>query len=198
MRQAPFNLGLVVVMLMLGRWPGQAQLYRPLIPPLSGNSNALTVIWEPSPSEQVAGYALYWGVNGSPCTNRIMLRNVTNTTLAGFKPGDTYQLAVAAYDAAGEESPWSNRIEYRRPPKASSTAVVPKLELDPIHSSGTNSLLRLGFLGQPGVTYLLQSSEDLRHWVTISTTNCPGEQQVEFKLPFTANVPQRFFRLVQP
>src|SRR5262245_46119612 len=107
MSVAPFNLGWVLVMLMLGESLGQAQIRRSTGPTLPGQANGLTLVWSPSPSPGVVGYALYWGLSEATCTNRIVVRNETKVTLVGFKRKVTYHIAVAAYDATGEESPWS-------------------------------------------------------------------------------------------
>lgn len=197
MSVAPHNLGCLLVMLMLVQEPGQAQIHRVLGANLPGQANALTVVWNPSPSPSVAGYAVYWGLSSDSCTNRIAVRSVTNVTLVGFRRNATYHLAVAAYDAAGEESPWSNRIQYSRTPQAIPSMAVTKLSPpQPIVPSGTNPVLRLTFMGQAGGNYRLQATEDFQHWDVLCTTNCEQQQLIVYDLPYSATIPQRFFRLL--
>jgi len=200
MSVAPFNLGWALVMLMLGGELGHAQI-RPMTGArLPGQANTLTIVWSPSPSPEVSGYALYWGLSEDSCTNRIALRNVTNVTLVGFKRKLTYHLAVAACDATGDESPWSNRIQYSRTlqmlPIPSNTATN-LLQLKQVNVTATNSVIRLSFTGQAGSDYRLQSTEDFQRWDDVCATNCVEPQLVVYDLPYSPTTPHRFFRLLQ-
>ena len=187
-------------MLMLGQVLGQAQIYR-VTGTIVSQTNALNLVWNPSPSPGVVGYAVYWGLSDDSCTNRIALRNVTSVTLAGFRRRGTYSLAVAAYDASGEESPWSNSIQYSRPPFV--MPVLPPntatnlLQLQHMNLTGTNSVLRLSFTGQADVDYQLQATEDFQRWEVLCATNCVEQQLVVYDLPYSATTAGRFFRLVQ-
>ena len=201
MSVTPLNLGWVLVMLLLGQELGQAQIRRVTGANIPGQANALTLVWNPSPSPSVVGYAIYWGLSEDSCTNRIAVRNVTSATLAGFKRRVTYHLAVAAYDAIGEESPWSNRIQYSRKalvmPVSPSMAVTNLLQVQPMNLTGTNPVMRLSFTGQADVDYQLEATEDFKHWEVLFATNCVQQQFVVYELPFSATTPRRFFRLLQ-
>ena len=197
----PLNLGWLVVMLMLGQELGRAQIRRITGATGVGQANTLTVLWNPSPSPGVVGYALYWGLSEDSCTNRIVLRNVTDVTLVGFKRRVTYYLAVAAYDATGEESPWSNRIQYSRAPVVMPvippTTVTNLLQLQRMNLVGATPVMRLSFTGQAGGNYRLQATEDFQHWDVLCVTNCVQQQLVVYDLPYSATTPHRFFRLLQ-
>jgi hypothetical protein len=194
------NLGWVLVILMLGSELSQAQIRRVAGSRASRQANTLTVVWSPSPSPEVIGYALYWGLSPDNCTNRIALRNVTNVTLIGFQRRHTYHFAVAGYDAGGEESPWSNRIQYSRasqspptPPKTSTNL----LQLQQVNPTATNTVLRLSFTGQAGSNYRLQMTKDFQNWDDIGTTNSIKQQLIVYDLPYTPTSPHRFFRVLQ-
>ena len=185
---------------MLGEALGQAQIRRMTVARVPGQANTLTIVWEPSPSPEVIGYAVYWGLSEDGCTNRIALSNETAVTLVGFRRRLTYHIAVAAYDATGEESPWSNRIQYSRtslfmpsPPKT----VTNLLQLRYVSLSDTNAVIRLSFTGQEGGYYRLQTTQDFQRWDDVSATNCEQPQLIVYDMPYSASTPHRFFRLLQ-
>ena len=201
MSVGPLNLGWLVVVLLLGQELGRAQIRRLTGASAPRQPNTLTIVWSPSPSPGVIGYAVYWGLSDDSCTNRIALRNVTDVTLAGFRRGITYYLAVAAYDATGDESPWSNRIQYSRTPQ--SMPAIPQktgtnlLQLQPVNVIGANPVMRLSFMGQAGGNYQLQTTEDFQRWDVLCTTNTEQQQLVVYDLPYSPTTPHRFFRLLQ-
>lgn len=194
------NLGWMLA-LLLSQQLGQAQIRRMNGATGVGQANTLTVVWNPSPSPGVTGYALYWGLSDDACTNRIVVRNVTSVTLVGFKRSATYYLAVAAYDATGEESPWSNRIQYSRAPVVMpvipSTTVTNLLQVQRMNLIGATPVMRLSFTGQAGGSYRLQATEDFQHWDVLCLTNCVQQQLVVYDLPYSATTPHCFFRLLQ-
>jgi hypothetical protein len=197
----PLNLGWLLVMLLLGQELVQAQLRRLNRPTLPGQANALTLIWSPSPSPEVVGYSLYWGLSEDSCTNRIVVLNETNATLVGFRRRVTYHLAVAAYDVTGEESPWSNSIQYSRPslvmPVIPPGTATNLLQLQQVSLTSTNRLIRLSFTAQTDVSYQLQATEDFQRWDDLCTTNCEQPQLVVYDLPYSVTTSHRFFRLLQ-
>jgi hypothetical protein len=200
MSVARFNLGWLFVVLMLGGELGHAQIRRVTGPRASRQANSLTIVWSPSPSPEVIGYALYWGLSPDSCTNRIALRNVTNATLVGFQRRPTYHFAVAGYDASGEESPWSNRIQYSRTPQlmpGPAKTSTNLLQLQPVNLTATNAVLRLSFTGQAGGNYRLQTTEDFQTWADIGVTNCVKQQLVVYDLPYARASPRCFFRVLQ-
>ena len=74
---------------------------------------------------------------------------------------------------------------------------TPQLEFKLTDFAITNQVLRFSFMGQADITYELQATGDFALWESLLTTNCPRQQQIEFKIPYSAVVPKRFFRLVQ-
>ena len=191
------------MILMLGGELGHAQLRHMTGARVPGQANTLTIVWSPSPSPEVIGYALYWGLSADSCTNRIALRSVTNVTLVGFRRRLTYHFAVAGYDAGGEESPWSNRIQYSRTPRLMPVPPSPPktstnlLQLQHVNVTGTNAVLRLSFTGQAGGNYRLQTTEDFQSWVDLYATNCVKQQLIVYDLPYSPTLPRRFFRVLQ-
>ena len=99
------------------------------VPTITTNSPGMVRLgWKPSPSENVAGYFLCWGVASGQCTNRLDAGNVTTVNVTGLQPGVTYYFTVVAYSAFGDEAPPSNEVSYCPP------VVPPNLppSMDPI------------------------------------------------------------------
>lgn len=108
-------------------------------------SGIVNLAWCPSPSTNVVGYTVYWGIGNpvppwmpaiydtnNPCSPPIypgtnflrsysMNTNVggfTNVTLQGLTNGVTYYMSVTARDSVGLESDFSNEIRHtQEPPK---------------------------------------------------------------------------------
>src|SRR6266481_7779941 len=83
--------------------------------PLSAFAASVTLVWNPSPGTNVAGYNVYYGVASRTYTNKVNVGNVTNATISGLIVGTTYYFAVTAYDTYGLESDYSTEISYTVP-----------------------------------------------------------------------------------
>lgn len=73
-----------------------------------GNAASVLLQWDPSPSPEVAGYRIYYGVASGAYTNAVSVEEVTTATISGLVTGTTYYFAATAFDAAGSESEFSN------------------------------------------------------------------------------------------
>jgi Fibronectin type III domain/Immunoglobulin I-set domain len=76
---------------------------------------SLTVGWNPSPSADVAGYILYYGLASRKYSASLNAGIKTTMTITGLTPGKTYYLAVASYNTAGGESAYSNEATNTMP-----------------------------------------------------------------------------------
>ena len=63
-----------------------------------------------SPLTTLAGYAIYYWTGDSEVAEIVDAGNQTTYTLTGLTAGETYTIAVTAYDTAGHESGYSNTI----------------------------------------------------------------------------------------
>jgi Fibronectin type III domain len=161
------------------------------ITPINGSSSGLSVnlAWTPSPSTNVTGYFLNWGLASGQCTNQLDVGNVTNTTVAGLTTGVTYYFNVVAYDAAGDQAPPSNELAYPPPP--------PTISLQ-LQRNGTNApLMSVRFLGTAGNNYTIQATTDFKQWVTIGTTNCSVDGLIAYMTADPAIYPSRFYRVLR-
>ena len=71
----------------------------------------VTLAWDDSPSAEVAGYLLYYGIQSRTYTASIDVGMATTYTITGLPSGQTYYFAVTAYDSTGDaESDFSDEI----------------------------------------------------------------------------------------
>ena len=72
---------------------------------------AVTLAWDPnSPSENIAGYKLYYGTESRSYSGMIDITNGTLKKVSKLAKGYHYYFAVTAYDEAGQESDFSEEL----------------------------------------------------------------------------------------
>jgi hypothetical protein len=147
---------------------------------------AVSLGWTPSPSANVTGYLLNWGLASGQCTNHLDVGNVTNSTVGGLTTNIAYYFNVVAYDAAGDQAPPSNELTF--------TPVALTLSLQ-LQGSGTNRTVGVNFQGMAGATYVIQATQDFRQWTTLGTTNCLAGGPVSYAVADPTFYPLRFYRV---
>src|SRR5688572_18234488 len=75
----------------------------------------ISIVWEPSPSSDVVGYAVYYGHKSGEYSTRI---DTANQTIFSLQPiaGSNYFFVVTAYTSAGLESLPSSEVAYEPNP----------------------------------------------------------------------------------
>jgi Fibronectin type III domain len=91
--------GLVLLFCCLGQIQARAQ-------------NDVTLAWNRSLGQDVAGYRLYYGTSNSGRMQTIDVGNATTTSMSNLTAGTTYYFVVTAYDTANHESSPSNEVTY--------------------------------------------------------------------------------------
>ncbi len=76
---------------------------------------SVTLAWDPSPSQDVAGYKIYYGPFSGIYTNTIGVGKALTGTVSGLLVGVRNYFAITAYDTNGIESDFSNEIGYLNP-----------------------------------------------------------------------------------
>jgi Fibronectin type III domain len=76
---------------------------------------AALLTWSPSPSDDVAGYQVYYGTASGVYTTVIDVGPTTSASVGGLRKGRTYWFAVTAYDTSDNESEYSNEVQYTVP-----------------------------------------------------------------------------------
>lgn len=114
-------------------------------------AKTVTLAWDPSPDSQVTGYKLYYasgsssdpfvgtGANLGP--SPIDVGSVTTANLSGLADAQTHYFKVTAYDAAGNESNYSNQVASL--PVLSPTNHAPVLSPPGNRTIAENSLLNI-------------------------------------------------------
>jgi len=77
---------------------------------LVAQSASVTLAWDPNTEPDVAGYRLYYGINGFGTV--VNCGNVTNQSVLDLQPGRMYSFYVTCYNTSGLESEPSNVVEY--------------------------------------------------------------------------------------
>lgn len=106
----------------------------------------IMLAWNPSPSTNIVGYNIYYGIHSGVYTNVLPCGNVTNAVVTNLWAGRTYYFAATTLNDIGLESEYSQEISYTVP-----GGVVPP----------TNYT----------VSVSIQQSQDLTNWLT--ATNLP-------------------------
>ncbi len=73
-------------------------------------SSQITLAWDPAGSPDAVGYKVYYGASSKAYNSSIDVGNVTSYTVTGLSVGQAYYFAATAYDAQGQESPYSNEV----------------------------------------------------------------------------------------
>jgi hypothetical protein len=70
----------------------------------------IRLAWDPNTESDLAGYRVYFGTSSRNYGPPINVQNVTVYALTGLTKGQTYYVAVTAYDSSGNESGLSNEV----------------------------------------------------------------------------------------
>jgi hypothetical protein len=70
----------------------------------------LKLAWDPNTESDVSGYKIYYGTTSGSYENSVDVGNSTEYVLSGLSKGQTYFIAVTAYDGTSNESSFSNEV----------------------------------------------------------------------------------------
>ena len=68
------------------------------------------IAWDPNTEPDLAGYEVFYGTTSQNYGTPINVGNVTSHTITGLTIGQTYFLAVRAYDSSNNQSGFSNEV----------------------------------------------------------------------------------------
>src|SRR5258707_120857 len=102
-----------------GAWPkrlGAALVILWSMPMLAAPpTGSVTLMWIPSPSPDIAGYNVLYGVASGIYTSKVSVGNTNSVTLSNLVAGTTYYFVVTCHNTAGDESAPSNEAVYTVP-----------------------------------------------------------------------------------
>lgn len=144
-----------------------------------------TLTWSPSQDPSVTGYVLYFGVAGSSVTNRQVLGMTNTVTLFNLFASSNYFFYVAAYNAAGVESPPSNVLSYTPPALSAMKLTLP--------AAGT---FQVRFRAAPGTPCLIQYTASLNptQWLKLAYLTADANGNVAFTDQPPPNTPSRYYK----
>jgi subtilisin-like proprotein convertase family protein len=90
-------------------------------------AKSITLAWDPSPDSTVSGYNIYYGAASAQYTNHVFVSgaSTTTTTIGNLEDGVTYYFAATSRGSTGEESTFSNEVNYQPAPVV--TPVAPSI-----------------------------------------------------------------------
>src|SRR3972149_2601731 len=107
-----------------GLWPQIAMMaiwVLGLIVPVS--AEALILAWDPNTEADLAGYKVHIGTSPGAYSQSIDVGHVTTFTVPGLLAGETYYLALTAYDIFANESGFSSQVRTTIPKPPEPTTV---------------------------------------------------------------------------
>jgi hypothetical protein len=145
-------------------------------------------VWGASPSDGIAGYAVYYGISGSSVTNRFDAGQNLSATITGLTPATTYFFYVVVYDSWGDESPPSNILFFTTSPISS------------VQLSQSNGVVNIQFLGPPGTNCMVEYTPTLSppSWNLLTSAVADSNGLVSVYDTIDPTQPARFYRGVLP
>ena len=114
------------------------------IPASLASVSSITLAWDPSNAPSVAGYNLYYGSACRSYTNQVPAGAATAASATDLCAGKTYYFAVTAYDASGQESPYSAEVSYAVPEPSPSPTIDPIADIAISENAGFQTIALSG------------------------------------------------------
>lgn len=162
----------------------------------------VNLVWNPNPESNIAGYKVHFGTSSGNYSQIIDVQNQTTAPLPQLIMGNTYYLAVTAYNSAGQESPRSTELVLSATPPApaESTSLTlsgpgnGKLAWKHPKSSSTAAA------GGPAEGFAVYGSEDLVTWTLVQNVDATqatrsDSQYFYFEWPFAATKQKMFYKV---
>jgi len=178
------NVGLALLLAFL------ATAHAATVPPVATVPGHYGVIlnWNPNLDTSVTGYRVYYGTASGNYSSSVNVGNVTNNAVAGLASGITHFFAITAYNAVGDESPFSSEVTVRQ--------ADPTVQLR-FTGAGQAVLTVRGLVGH---AYEVQATQDFKSWTVLGSVTVGSLGVMEFTAPVAAGFSRRFYRTheVQP
>src|ERR1035438_1617545 len=108
--------------------------------------SSITLAWDPSADPSVMGYNLYYWSSCRNDTNQVPAGAATSASAADLCSGATYYFAVTAYDASGQESPYSAEVSYAVPEPNPSPTIDPIADVTIGENAGLQTISLSGII----------------------------------------------------
>ena len=160
----------------------------------------VNLTWNPNPESDITGYKVHFGTTSGNYTQVIDVQGQNFAQLPQLFLGNTYYLAVSAYNAAGQESPRSSELilSATPPSPAESTTFA-------MTAPGTGKLAwkhpkASTASAGPAEGFSVYGSEDLVNWTIVENLGTEDatrsdSQYLYFEWPYAATKSKMFFRV---
>ncbi len=88
----------------------------------------VTLTWDTSAADDIAGYKIYYGNSSMNYNSIVDVGNQTSYTISDLVNGNTYYIAVTAYDVNGNESGFSREINDVASTSDSNPSILPFID----------------------------------------------------------------------
>jgi hypothetical protein len=149
------------------------------------SSCSVNLAWNPSPSTNIVGYDVYYGSASGNYTNSVLVGNVTANMVSGLASGSPYYFAITTVAADGQESAFSDEINY-----------VPGIPAVAIRAAAAGQFV-LTVSGATGQVYEIEATQDFATWTIIGTVTLGASGSLDFTDTNAASFPQRFYRTLK-
>lgn len=158
---------------------------------------AVSLTWMPNPEANLAGYKLHFGSSSGNYSTVLDVGAVLKAPLPQMILGQTYYVALSAYDTNAREGPLSEELIVTASPPGPVTSPgfagssAGQGELQWSYPKVSNS---------PADHFTIQSSEDLVTWspagsITSAEAVNTDARWFHFRVPFATDKPRQFFRV---
>lgn len=133
--------------------------------------HTVTLAWNPSTPNTIAGYHLYVGTASKVYTNIVDSGGSTSVSVTNLSGGVTYYFAVTAYSPIGLESDFSNEISYTAPSGGPATLRITMSPTSGVQLSGS---------APSGYQYQVLRSDDLKSWTSVGNVTASTSGSFQF------------------
>lgn len=162
----------------------------------------VNLAWNPNPESDIAGYKVHFGSSSGNYSQVIDVQGQNFAPLPQLILGNTYYLAVSAYNAAGQESPKSTEmiLSATPPAPAESTSLTlsgpGSAKLAWKHPKSSSSASSSG----PAEGFAVYGSEDLVNWTVVQNLDATqasssDSQYFYFEWPFSTTQRKMFYKV---
>lgn len=162
----------------------------------------VNLVWNPNPESNITGYKVHFGSSSGNYSQVIDVQGQNFAQLPQLILGNTYYLAVSAYNSAGQESPKSSELVLSATPPAPTEGTAFTMsgpgtgKLAWKHPKGSTTAAA----GGPAEGFAVYGSEDLVTWTLVQNVGADDAtrsdgQYLYFEWPFSATKQKMFFKV---
>jgi hypothetical protein len=123
----------------------------------NGYSAQVKLAWDANTEPALAGYKIYVGASSRNYDHSVDVGNSTEYTVTGLADGQTYYLAATAYDTDGNESGYSNEVNWMS--LSDDFTLIPQSELSIVSVNSEELSAENAIDGRPGTFWHTEYSQ---------------------------------------